>query len=243
VLNEHKRHSHWTRLHYKTFADDTIAYLVIKSNSDALTLQRDLDKLAQWEQLWKMAFHPDKCNVLTISRNKTPVKFKYCLHGHVLESVDKAKYLGVTISEDLKWESHINNICGKANKTLGFLRHNLNIGSTSVKEQAYKSLFRPSLEYACSVWDPHLKSDINKIEMVQRRAARYVTNRQRNTSSVGDMLHLEWRSLEDRRRDAHLVMMYNISHDKVAVSKSDRFSPPLRHSRNMHSRSYQVPLC
>jgi hypothetical protein len=28
------------------------------------------------------------------------------------------------------WESHINNISGKANKTLGFLRHNLNIGST-----------------------------------------------------------------------------------------------------------------
>jgi hypothetical protein len=49
-----------------------------------------------------------------------------------LESVDKAKYLGVTITEDLKWESQINNICGKANKTLGFLRRNLNIGSTSV---------------------------------------------------------------------------------------------------------------
>jgi hypothetical protein len=39
------------------------------------------------------------------------------------------------------------------------------------------------------------------------------------------------------------VMMYKISHDKVAVSKSDRLSAPLRHSRNMHSRSYQVPLC
>ena len=83
-----------------------------------------------------------------------------------MESVDKAKYLGVTISEDL------NNICGKGNKTLGFLRRNLNIGSTSVKEHAYKSLVRPSLEDACSVWDPHLKSDINKKEMVQRRAVR-----------------------------------------------------------------------
>ena len=176
----------------RLFADDTIAYQVIKANSDALTLQRDFNKLAQWEQLWKMAFHSDKCNVLTISRNKTPVKFKYCLHGHVLESVDKAKYLGVTINEDLKWENHINNFCGKANKILGFLRRNLNSGSTSVKEQAYKSLVRPSLEYASSVWDPHLKSDINKMEMVQQRAARYVTNRQRNTSSVGDMLqHLE----------------------------------------------------
>jgi len=116
--------------------------------------------------------------------------------------VEKIEYtkgvIRVTISEDLRWESHINNICGKANKTLGFLRRNLNIGSISVKEQAYKSLVRPSLEYACSVWDTHLKSDINKTEMVQRSAARYVTNRQRNTSSVGDILqHLKWRSLED----------------------------------------------
>jgi hypothetical protein len=63
--------------------------------------------------------------------------------------------------------------------------------------------------------------------MVQQRAARYVTNRQRNTSSVGDMLqHLKWRSPYDRRRDARLVMMYKISHDKVAVSKSDRLSGP-----------------
>ena len=54
---------------------------------------------------------------------------------------------------------------------------------------------------------------------------------------------LKWRSLEDRRRDARLVMMYKISHDKFAVSESDRLSPPLRHSRNMHSQSYQVSLC
>ena len=69
--------------------------------------------------------------------NRTQVKFNYCLHGYVLESVDKAKYRGVTISEDLKWESHviINNICGKANKTLDFLRHNLNIGFISVKKK------------------------------------------------------------------------------------------------------------
>jgi hypothetical protein len=58
------------------------------------------------------------------------------------------------------------------------------------------------------------------IEMVQWRAARYVTNRQRNTSSVNDMLqHLKWHSLEDRCRDARLVMMYKIPHDKVAVRK------------------------
>jgi hypothetical protein len=52
--------------------------------------------------------------------------------------------------------------------------------------------------------------------------------------------HLKWRSPDDRRRDARLVMMYKISHDKVAVSKSDRLSGP---PRTMHSQSYQIPLC
>ena len=70
------------------------------------------------------------------------IKYSYTLHGHQLKHADKAKYLGVTIQSDLKWESHINNITTKANKTLGFIRRNINISSTTVKEQAYKSLVR-----------------------------------------------------------------------------------------------------
>jgi hypothetical protein len=93
--------------------------------------------------------------MLSITRNKTPVKHTYTLHEHQLEHADKAKYLGVTIQSDLKWDSHINNITTKANKTLGFLRRNINISSNKVKEQTYKSLVRPSLEYAHSVWDPY----------------------------------------------------------------------------------------
>ena len=165
-----------------------------------------------------MAFHPDKRNVLTISRNKTPVKFNYCLHGHLLESVDKAKYLGVAINEDLEWESHINNICGKANKTLGFLRRNLNIGSTSLKNR-----------HTNHQSDHYLRMPV----------LYGIPNRQRNISSFGDMLqHLKCRSLEDRRREPRLVMMYIISHDKVAVSKGDKLSPSLRNSMQTYALSF-----
>jgi hypothetical protein len=52
---------------------------------DCTTLQNDLDKLSIWEQKWKMAFHPDKCNVLSITRNKTPITYSYTLHGHQLD--------------------------------------------------------------------------------------------------------------------------------------------------------------
>ena len=94
----------------------------------------------------------------------------------------------------------------KANKTFGFLRRNINISSTKVKEQAYKSLVRPSLEYTCSVWDPYSKEHKTQLEQVQRRAARYVTNRCHNTSSVSNMIgHLNGRSLAYRGTYARYI--------------------------------------
>ena len=155
----------------------------------------------------------------------------------------EAKYLGVTIKQDLKWETHINNISKKANSTLGFLRRNLKVTSCSIKEKAYKSLVRPQVEYASPVWDPYLKKNIDQIEMVQRRAARFVVNRYRNTSSVGNMLqHLQWRSLADRRKDARLTMMYKIHHGEVAISSS-QLAPVIRQTRHSHHLSMQTISC
>ena len=48
------------------FADDTISYMTVSNTPDAETLQADLDKLATWEQKWKMVFHQEKCNVVSI---------------------------------------------------------------------------------------------------------------------------------------------------------------------------------
>ena len=82
---------------------------------------------------------------------------------------------------------HIQNICVKANQTIGFLRRNLNMGAVSIKQQAYFSLVCPLVEYSSTVWDPYSQKNIKKLEMVQRRAARYVLHRHHNTSSITDM--------------------------------------------------------
>ena len=132
------------------------------------------------------------------------------------------KYLGLTIGQDLKWKNHVNNF--SANKMLTFLHRNLNVSATSINEQTYKSLVRPSLEYACYAWYPYSKD-----EMVQHRDTSFVTNRQGNMSCVDDLLqHLNWRSLEDRRKDAWLVMIYKIANENVAITKLDRRKTPLR---------------
>ena len=110
-----------------------------------------------------MKFHPDKCTVLRviITNKKKIIDAKYQLHGHTLESVTSAKYLGLTFPNKLQWDQHINYITSKANKTLGFLRRNLKIPPIRIKEQAYITLARPLVEYASTVWDPYTQKDIN----------------------------------------------------------------------------------
>jgi hypothetical protein len=105
------------RLTVKLFANDTIMYLTITSDVDTVHLQEDMDKLASWEQAWMMSFHPEKCNVLTVSRKRNIIKRDYILRGHQQEQVTSAKYLGVTISSDLRWNVHIANICKRANSS------------------------------------------------------------------------------------------------------------------------------
>ncbi len=127
------------------------------------------------------------------------------------KKVENAKYLGVTLQSNLKWDKHINTITGKANQSLGFLRRNLKVSSTKVKDHAYKALVRPKLEYSSSVWDPHTKTQKDQIEKVQRRAARYASNRYHNTSSVTNMMQtLNWPPLEIRRTRSRLIMFYKI---------------------------------
>ena len=226
----------------RLFADDTIVYLTITSASDCQTLQEDLNKLATWEHLWKMEFHPDKCTVLTVSKKKNPIIFDYTLHNHTLAHEESTKYLGCTITSDLNWGTHISNICKKANQTLGFLHRNLHISSRSIKERACKSLVRPQLEYSSTVWDPYQQGHIDMIEKVQRRAARYVMGKYRNRSSVGDMLQqLEWKSLRTRRTDARLCMMYKIVNNKVAIDPANYFTQPIRRSRHMYQHAFAVP--
>ena len=122
-----------------------------------------------------MRFQPVKCNIMQITRKWIKkINASYSLEGTVLENFGKIKYLGVTITNDLKWNIHVRNICTKANRTLGFLRGNLATCPRDVKESAYKGLVRPVLEYGSSVWDPKSILLQDEFEKVQKRAARFI---------------------------------------------------------------------
>ena len=114
----------------------------------------------------------------------------YILHNQILKEKDAVKYLGVTVHHKLSWNEHICSLAKKANSSIGFLRRNLQIHQKHIKTNAYKTLVRPQIEYASTIWNPFTQENQNKIEMVQRRAARFACNNYRREVSLPCLMSL-----------------------------------------------------
>jgi hypothetical protein len=156
----------------RLFAADCLLYRIIKSAKDHQLLQEDLKSLQAWANDLGMRFNAKICYILSI-KNKSQ---HFCsLNGHILQQVQNNPYLGLQISEDLKWTIHIANVAKKANPTLGFLRRNLKYCPQECKKTAYISLVRSTIEYGGIIWDPYTETNINRLERIQRQAARFIT--------------------------------------------------------------------
>lgn len=206
----------------RLFADDCLAYTIGEDYQQMQALQVDLNQLEIWQDKWGMSFNATKCFIMKISNKRHPPDNHYTFCGKQLIEVKSHPYLGVEIDNKLRWNVHMSNNTAKANKILGCLRRNLWFCSKPVKETAYKSLVRPILEYASTAWGPHYQGDIQKLEAVQRKAARFCMGDYHQKSSVTKMLNeLGWETLESRRKTARLTMMHKIVNGHVGINKDD----------------------
>ena len=158
----------------RLFADDALLYHKITRNDDTLALQPDLDKLGLWADRWQMLFNPSKCYKMSVFRSRSPVVKDYTLYNQTLVAVQQHPYLGVLLSSDLRWNSHVEKIAEKGNSSLAFVKRKLYTCSEETKRAAYVSLVRPHQEYATAVWDPYRQNQVEKLEAIQSRAVRFL---------------------------------------------------------------------
>ena len=225
----------------RIFADDSVVYRRISSPADSIKLQQDLDSLQEWESKWLMKFNATKCQVLQVTNKRNPITASYSIHGHTLEVVSSAKYLGVHLDTHLNFNAHIDAITRKANSIRGFLGRNLGHCTRKLKEAAYTIFVRPCVEYASCTWDPHTQRNIRKLEQVQRSCARFVTGDFGQQSSVSAMLKdLNWTTLEERRYQSRLAMMFKI-HQNLVDIREDQYLSPSSSTTRGHSSRFRIP--
>ena len=109
----------------------------------------------------------------------------------------------------------------------------------TVKEQIYKTLIRPQLEYVSCAWSPWLKQDILELEKVQRRVPRFVYNNYWPMASVTEMIStLNWETLEKRREKARLCMLYKTTINGLIKIPMDHYkSSTFTSTRSFHAWS------
>ena len=194
----------------RLFADDCLIYRPIRNSQDQVTLQHDLDNLIRWSKQWGMRFNAAKCKVMRTTGGIKCHRF-YHMDGQILQEVQKATYLDVTLSRDLTWSENIQAVASKANRMLGFARRNLRGSPKCCKSMAYISLVRSGMEYASTIWDPYLQKDIVLLEQVQWKAAQWVFSDYKYTTSMTRLLKdLNYKPLADQRQNQRLTLFHKI---------------------------------
>ena len=180
------------------YADDILLYHPLCKNRISSSFQVDVDLLSNWITSSGLAINPTKSSLLVISRCRSKPQVHVTINSSPVASVDSVKYLGVTITNDLKWNTHIAYTCKSAKRRLGLLYRNFRQADQRTLSQLYKALVLPKLDYCSCVWDPATLTLINRMESVQKFAAKLCTKRW-SDSSDSLVSGLNWATLRYRR--------------------------------------------
>ena len=197
-----------------SFADDTRLKKAINTTCDTKLLQSDLDNSTTWSDQNNMVLHHNKFELICHSTGQKnhllelPFQNEFTEYrtadGSVISPQQTVRDLGVTITADISWSTHITNIAEDARKITSWILSVFSDRSANTLIPLYRSLVRSRLEYCSPLWHPSKVEDIKHLEAVQRTL----------TSRVSEVKHLHyWDRLRklnlmslQRRRERYLII-------------------------------------
>ena len=224
------------------FADDTKYGRIIRNEEDQKQMQRDIDRLNEWAEIWQMDFNTKKCKIMHCG--STNPQYNYCMNGYapagtVLQVVEEEKDIGVIVSNSLKPAAQCAKAAKKANGILGQMARSFHYRDKKEWINLYKTYVRHHLEFSVQAWAPWYAKDQALLENVQKRAVNMVVGL-RSTSYEGKLKELKLPSLQERRMRGDMIQVWKFLHDEsYGGNKLFRMAEE-QHVR--HSRHTSKPL-
>ena len=104
------------------------------------------------------------------------IKPSFAISGEEISIIEHTKYLGVQVDQYMNWENHINHVIKKISRALGMIRHAKNFLPLTTLQTMYKSIVEPYFRFCCPVWGSCGVTALGKLQTLQNRAARIVTD-------------------------------------------------------------------
>ena len=226
---------------WKYVDDTTLAESVSRNETNYMQLR--VDELVRQSEADGFQLNESKCKELRISFSRSGSSVDHItINDKQIEAISSAKLLGVVVSDNLRWNAHVESICKKAATRLYFLKQ-LRRVKVPPKDMLlfYTTCIRPALEYTCPVFHHSLPQYLsNEMEMLQKRALRIM---QPDLSYAEALVALDITSLYERRKAPSNALFDQIVRDQS--HKLHDLLPPRNESIycTRGQRYFKLPIC
>ena len=165
------------QLKFIIFADDTnIFHSSPNLDTAASLMNRELEKLNTWFKVNKLSLNIKKTNYMLFGSNskKKQKPINIVIDNQEISKTEVTKFLGVFIDSHLSWNHHIDALRNKLSKSLGIMYRARHFLESNTLYLLYCSLITPYLDYCCEIWGATSRKNLNKIEIMQKKAIRIV---------------------------------------------------------------------
>lgn len=210
----------------RSFADDTRVIKGIENVDDSMKLQEDLDEIYDWSNENSMEFNDVKFELLRYGPNrnlKQQTSYKTSSNT-IIEEHQFVRDLGVMMSNDCKFQIHMNTSILNARKLASWILRTFKTRSPTPMLTLWKSLVLQQLEYCSQLWNPWLKGDIQNLEMVQWSFVKKIKDPEK--SYWARLKKFKLYSLERRRERYTLIYVWKILEGLVPnINSNDGIRP------------------
>ena len=178
------------------YVDDSKVKKAVKNENEVEALQIELDKIYKWEENNNMKFNGGKFQILRYGQNKElkedTVYFTSDMEN-VIEQVSTTKDLGITMTDDAKFEEQTEKVSKKARQKSGWILRTFYSRNTKFMRHMFNTLVQPHIDYCSQLWAPTEGAQMQKIEDVLRNF----------TSKIPSLKHMNyWERLKELKMNS-----------------------------------------
>ena len=199
------------------YADDThLTYAGNCVDNLQLYLNQDLENVLKWLRVNKLTLNRTKTEFMLIgSRQRLStlaVSPTITIYDNQVSQVTTAKSLGVTIDNKLDWRSHIDKLTKKVASGIGAIKRIRHLVPQATLLLIYQALIQPHFDYFNFVWGNCGITLQNKVQKLQNRAARVLTNLNYDADAGHLFELLRWKNPASQPQIQRAIMVYKYPH-------------------------------